>query len=170
MKKLKDKVIYPAWEVAIVQNKVVFKQREAFDQHLIPLEGKENLVLTIKRKVKPRSRNVEEYYHAVVVRMIAAEMGVFDQEAHEMLKDLFLKEEKRGELPGGKEYRYKRTGSTTELGDAAYMEYVFRTVIPWAALPTKPEGLGPDSGLGLYIPLPNEADWDGKEEWEGGSY
>lgn len=164
-KGLRDKTIYPAWDVAIVQNKVVFKNREAFDRHLIPLEGKENLQLTIKRRVKPRSRHVEKYYYAVPLRMIADAMNIADQEAHEFLKNLFLKVEESTVTKDGKVARYERVMSTTELGDKRYMEYVFQEVLPWAAKPTQDDGLGIDSGLGLYIPNPNECDYDGREEW-----
>lgn len=161
---LKDRTIVPAWDCGVFNNKVVLKDRQAFDNHLIPFEGKDNLQLIIKRKVKHRSRQEEKFYHAVPVRMIAAHMEITDQEAHEMLKRMFLKQEERAKLADGRVIRYERVLSTTELGDKAYREY-WENVIRWAALPTKDEGLGPDSGLGLYIPYPNEADWDGAEEY-----
>ena len=164
MATLKDKTIYPAWDCGVVNNKVVIKEREAFDKHLIPYEGKENLQLVLKRKIKSRSRQEEKFYHAVVVRMVAAHMDITDQEAHDLLKKLWLKTEERVKLPDGRIVRYERTGSTTELGDKAYREY-WEMCIRWAALPTKEDGLGPDSGLGLYIPYPNEADWDGRDEY-----
>lgn len=166
MTQLKDKTIYPAWECAVYNGKVVIKEREAFDKHLIPYEGKENLVLTLKRKVKARSRQEEKFYHAVVVRMVASNMDITDQEAHDMLKRLLLKTEERVKLADGRVVRYERVVSTTELGDKAYREY-WENCIRWAALPTKEDGLGPDSGLGLYIPYPNEADWDGKDQYMG---
>jgi hypothetical protein len=158
-KQLKDRTIYPAWDCGVFNNKVVIKDRQAFDKHLIPFEGKDNLQLIIKRKVKGRSRQEEKFYHAVVVRMIAAHMDITDQEAHDFLKNLWLKKEVRQKLQDGRVVRYERTGSTTELGDKAYREY-WQTCIKWAALPTKDEGLGPDSGLGLVIPYPNEVWYD----------
>lgn len=164
-KGLRDKTIYPAWDCAVVGGEVVIRDREAFERHLIPYEGKENLQLILKRRIKARSRLVERYYHAVPVRMIADEMQISDEEAHEMLKGMFLKVEERAESEDGKSMRYERVMSTTELGDKRYYEYVFEQVVRWAALPTKDDGLGPDSGLGLYIPLPNEAEWDGREEY-----
>lgn len=161
---LKDRKIYPVWDVTVEGGKVHFKDREAFDKHLIPLEGKEDLELVIKRKVKSRSRQEEKFYHAVVVRMVASHMDITDQEAHELLKRLHLTSEERVELDDGRIIRYTRTASTTELGDTAYREY-WEHCIRWASLPTKDEGLGQDSGLGLYIPYPNEAEWDGKEAY-----
>jgi len=165
-----EKAIYPAFDVTIVQGKVVFKDREAFDLHLVPLEMKENLQLIIKRKVKPRSRQIEKYYHAVVVRMVAGAMTIADGQAHEFLKNLFLREEESAMLADGTVSRYERTLSTTELGDKRYYDYVFNEVIPWAALPTEDDGLHLGSGLGLYIPLPNEADWDGRDDWDSTVY
>lgn len=165
-----EKTIYPAWDVDVIDGKVVFKDRENFDLHLIPLDRKPNLQLIIKRKVKPRSRQVEKYYHAVPVRMIGGALGIPDMKAHDMLKQMFLRVEESVMLPDGSLSRFERVLSTTELGDKAYYDYVFNDVVPWAALPTLPDGLGPESGLGLYIPLPNEADWDGRDDWDATAY
>lgn len=52
-----------------------------------------------------------------------------------------------------------RVLSTTELSDIAYRDY-WGKCVQWAVLPTKDEGLGVDSGLGLYIRLPNEVDFE----------
>lgn len=165
MKTNRDKTIYPAWDCGVYNGRVVIKDREVFDKHLIPLEGKDNLQLILKRKVKSRSRQEEKFYHAVVVRMVASHMDITDQEAHEMLKKMFLRTEERTLMVNGKAVRYERTMSTTELGDKAYREY-WENCIKWASLPTQEDGLGPNSGLGLYIPYPNEADWDGRDDYD----
>ena len=88
--------------------------------------------------------------------MIAEAMSVEDQEAHELLKSLFLKREERS--ANGK-FRYTRIMSTTELDDGAYREY-WEKCMRWASLPTNPSGLSIDSGLELYIPEPNEVDYE----------
>lgn len=164
MATLKDKTIYPAWDCEVKDGKVVIKERKSFDTHLVPFEGRENLQLILKRKVKSRSRQEEKYFHAVVCRMVAEAMDITDMEAKELLKNMFLKTEESKKLPGGKTVRYERTLSTTELGDKAYREF-WEDCVRWAAIPTR-DGLGPDSGLGIYIPYPNEADWDGREEYD----
>ncbi len=151
---LKEKKIYPKWEAEIKDQTVVFKNRDAFDTHLIPFEGKQVHVI-VKDISKDRSRQEEKFYHAVVVRMVAEEMFITDQESHEFLKAMFLKVEEK--TPGG--YRYTRILSTTELSDKAYRRY-WEDCIRWAALPTLEDGLGPKSGLSLYIPMPNEVDYD----------
>lgn len=164
-KQLKDKTITPTWNCGVINNDVVVEDQKGFHNFLNKFEGKTNLQLVIKRKVKPRSRQEEKYYHSVVVRMVADAMSLEDEEAHDFLKKMFLRTEERHQLANGKIIRYERTGSTTDLGDAAYRQY-WQKIQRWAVKPTGPDGLGPDSGLGLYIPDPNEADWEGVEEYE----
>jgi hypothetical protein len=163
-KPLKDKEIVPAWDILIIDNDVVIKDREAFQKHLIPLEGRENYQLIIKRKVKGRSRQEEKFYHAVPVKFVAEAMDITRDEAHEFLKALLLKVEESILLPDGSAVRYERIMSTTELGDKAYREY-WEDVIRWAALPTDDNGLSRTSGLGIYIPMPNEVEWQGRDEY-----
>lgn len=157
---LHERKIYPKFKGTVQDGRLIFEDTRSFQNYIASLEGK---VVNIIVKVwhKDRSRQEEKFYHAVVARMVAEEMGIDDQEAHNLLKSLFLAEEesKQIETPTGpKLYRYKRILSTTELTDKAYREY-WEKCIRWAALPTKPEGLSQDSGLELYIPLPNEVDY-----------
>lgn len=165
-RKLKDRSVVPAWECRIVNGKVIIRDREDFDKYVLPFEGKENMQLILKKKVKSRSRKEEKYYHAVPVKFVAEEMNITREEAHEFLKNMFLKSEERIVTDDGKVIRYERTLSTTELGDQAYREY-WNKVVQWAALPTEDGGLSPTSGLGLFIPMPNEAEWDGRDEYDG---
>lgn len=164
-KRLKDREVYPAWDIGVINGEVIVKDMEAFESHLIPYEGRENLQLIIKKKVKSRSRQEEKYYHAVPVKFVAEGMDITREEAHEFLKGLLLRVEESAITKDGP-IRYERTMSTTELGDAAYREY-WGEVLKWAALPTGDDGLSRVSGLGIYIPGPNEAEWDGKDEYMG---
>ena len=152
---LKEKGIVPKWKVIVQKGKIVFNDRKMFEEYIQRYEGKE-MQLVIKNLSKDRSRSEEKYYHAVVVRMIAEEMQVTNEEAHEFLKGMFLKTERRTESG----IRYQHIMSTTELDDRAYDEYIFEKCIRWASLPTQDDGLSHDSGLGLYIPHPNEVDYD----------
>jgi hypothetical protein len=152
---LKEKNIVPKWNVDVRQNgEIIFRDPDSWKRYKIPFHGKP-AQLILKKVTKLRSRQEEKFYHAVVVRMVAEAMEVSRDDAHEFLKDMFLKREEK--TPTG--MRYKRILSTTELSDAAYREY-WEQCIRWAALPTKDEGLGPDSGLELYIPYPNEVDYE----------
>lgn len=150
---LSEKKFYKNWDVVVSGRRVNFKDREAFDDHLVPLDGKE-MVLVLKDKVKERSRAEEKFYRGVVVPMIAEEMGASLQPTHEMLAKFFLTVEEK--TPAG--YRFSRVQSTTELSDKAYRKF-WNDCIKWAALPTDDDGLSVDSGLSLYIPMPNEVDY-----------
>lgn len=163
---LKERKIYPKWRATIEFGKLKVDSGKDFANYLIPFNGKEMQVI-VKPWTKDRSRQEEKFYHAVVVKMVAEAMEIERQEAHEMLKGMFLRTEeskivKRQTTTGEKEFkiRYERVMSTTELSDKAYREY-WEQCIRWAALPTK-DGLGPDSGLELFIPYPNEVDY---QDW-----
>ena len=86
--------------------------------------------------------------------MVAEAMDIADQEAHELLKKLFLTIEETS--PHG--FRYTRILSTTELSDKAYRDY-WEKCVRWAAQPTLEDGLSVNSGLELSIPMPNEVDY-----------
>lgn len=151
---LKEAHIWPKWLVKVNDNGIIyFENRREWDRFKIPYYGKE-MTLILKARTKDRSRQEEKFYHAVVVRMVAEDMDIGRDEAHEFLKRLFLRIEAK--TPGG--IRYERVLSTTELSDRAYREY-WEKCIHWAALPTGDDGLNQDSGLGLVVPFPNEVDY-----------
>lgn len=159
---LKENKIYPKWRADVGEDcKLYIRDRQTFDRHLIPYIGKEVNVI-VKDPVKDRSRQEEKYYHAVVCRMVGETLSISRQEAHRLMAELFLKTEEKEKLPDGRTIRYVRVMSTTELGDKRYDEYVFKECVPWAALPAPEEGeeLDTEHGLGLYIPLPNEVDYE----------
>jgi len=152
---MRDREIVPKWAVTVLEDgKVAFENREAWNRFTFPYVGKE-MTLILKRVSKDRSRQEEKYFHAVVVAMVADAMGIDRSEAKEFLKALFLTTEEKS--PQG--FRYRRVLSTTELSDRAYREF-WESCVRWAALPTGADGLGPSSGLSLYIPLPNEVNYE----------
>lgn len=151
---LKERKFYPKFIAYAKGGRLEILKKDEFARYMAALDGKE-LEVTAKPRAKDRSRQEEKYYHAVVVRMVADAMGTTDQEAHEFLKKLFLTEEETT----SKGIRFERTLSTTELSDSAYREF-WGKCVQWAALPTLPGGLNQSSGLELYIPFPNEADYD----------
>ena len=148
-----EKKIYPKFKATAKGGRLYLDEESKFSEYLVMLDGR-NLHVIVKPATKDRSRQEEKYYHAVVVNMIAQAMDIMPQEAHEFLKRMFLLTEERT----GNGIRYERVQSTTELSDAAYREY-WTKCLNWAALPTLGYGLGQDSGLNLYIPLPNEVDY-----------
>lgn len=101
-------------------------------------------VETIKKERKPRSNQQNRYMHGVIFKMIADEIGDSVKEVKLAMKIKFLKYETIGGLEA---IRDTSDLSTVELED--FNEKVRR----WAS-----------SFLNLYIPLPNEADWDSYDE------
>jgi hypothetical protein len=157
---LKERKIYPKFNAEAKGGRLFFEKESEFSHYLLSIDSKP-LEVIVKPKHKDRSRQEEKFYHAVVVRMIAEAMGIEDQDAHEMLRGFFLSEEESRQIEtpkGPKMIRFERILSTTELSDKAYREY-WQKCIRWAALPTQPEGLNVNSGLELYIPEPNEVDY-----------
>jgi len=153
------KHIYPTWPATISSTgQILIKDRNKFDEFASLYAGKENMGITLKPFRKSRSRQEEKYYHAVPKMLIAEAMDIEPEQAHEFLCKMFLTVEESTTIDG-KKVRYTRTRSTTELDDKQYREYWTR-VNRWASLPTSDDGLNLDSGLGLYIPDPNEADWE----------
>lgn len=152
---LKEAQVWPKWSVDIDEGgKLRFAVPDIWEQFKRPFHGKQ-MVLILKKPTKNRSRQEEKYYYAVVVRLVAEAMEVSREAAHELMAKMFLTIEEKS--PGG--FKYRRVLSTTELGDKAYRDY-WGKCVHWAALPTGEDGLNQDSGLSLYIPFPNEVDYE----------
>jgi len=154
--------IYPIWPAGVTEEgRLVINHPKEFRAHLVPYHGNLDMEIIIRPARKHRSRKEEKYYHGVVCVLVGQELGITAAEAHEFLKAMFLKVEESVELPGKKKIRYERVRSTTELDDERYHRYIFDEILPWASLPTRDEGLGPDSGLELEIPLPEKVEYSG---------
>lgn len=154
-----DKLIPIKWQATIdSKGKPHIKNKDEFDRHLELYAGQE-VQIVIKKKRKERSPQEHKYYWAVVVRMVAEEMSLMPEEAHDLMKDILLKVPERGVTEHGVPYAYWKVKSITELNDIQFREY-WQACQRWASQPTDPEGgLGINSGLGLYIPDPNEVDY-----------
>lgn len=84
----------------------------------------------------PRSKPQNDYYWAVIVRTLAEEFGYREDETHDTIKYLFLREQ-----PLNKPVHIK---STTEL-NTKEAEELYEKIRTWAAME-----------YGIYIPEPNE--------------
>lgn len=104
-------------------------------------------VETIKKARKPRSNQQNRYMHGVIFKLIGQEIGDSVEEVKSAMKTKFLKYETAGGLEA---IRDTSDLSTVELED--FNEKVRR----WAS-----------SFLNVYIPLPNEVDWDNYDEMWG---
>ena len=128
---------------AFVKNgKITFQNREQFDKDLSNNEGK-NVYITIREQKNRRSLNLNSYYWAVVVRLVSNETGYDKEEAHEILKSMFLrtKYQIKGIWVDGMK-------STTKLSNQEMNDYI-EEVKRFAS-----------SSLGLYIPDPNEVEYE----------
>ena len=128
---------------AFVKNgKVTFQNREQFDNDVSGNEGK-NVYITIREQKNRRSLNLNSYYWAVVVRLVSVETGYDKEEAHEILKSMFLrtKYQIKGIWVDGMK-------STTKLSNQEMIDYIDE-VKRFAS-----------SSLGLYIPDPNEVEYE----------
>ena len=157
--KLKERKVYPKFTATQYAGRLIIENNNSFNAYLVSL-GNKQLDVIVKPKTKDRSTQENKYYYGVVVRSIAEFMCIDDHEAHEFLKGLFLTTTEQKEIADGKTIIYERVLSITELSDVAFREY-WKKCVNWAALPTDEEtGLNITSGLGLYIPLPNEVDFE----------
>jgi|TARA_R100000084_G_scaffold55942_1_gene23571 hypothetical protein len=128
---------------AFVKNgKVTFQNREQFDNDVSGNEGK-NVYITIREQKNRRSLNLNSYYWAVVVKLVSVETGYDKEEAHEILKSMFLrtKYQIKGIWVDGMK-------STTKLSNQEMIDYIDE-VKRFAS-----------SSLGLYIPDPNEVEYE----------
>jgi len=123
--------------------------------HLTNLEG-QRVELTVARQKKVRSSgqpgepgNVNGYYWGVVVRIISDAMGELDdQVTHNILQMMF---NKRAITVAG--HNIEVPAGTKEMDSAAFSDYCSR-IRMWANMP------GNITGRGVYIPEPNEAEYD----------
>lgn len=109
------------------------------------------------RKYRRRSSGQEDeegnqngYYWGVVLAILGDEMGITDDEVHDMMRMKFLK---IGKEVNGR--RYETARSTADLTTVEFEQYL-QEIRTWAGTP------GEISEEGVMIPLPNEVVLDGE--------
>ena len=127
----------PIFLASILKGKLVFNNYEGFINYIQTLEGK-SVDVVIRLPKKDRSNEQNRYYWGVVIRLLSEHLGYTDDEMHDALKMMFLKDNSR-DIP--------TLRSTTELTTVEFEKYL-EEVRMWAA-----------NMLGFYIPLPNEVDF-----------
>jgi hypothetical protein len=117
--------------------------KELWDIHMRRFVGRQ-VEITVGPKTNPNSRKQQKYYFAVVVKLIAFEIGESMERTEEILDDMFWSEEVdvRGQV--AKVRVSKKTGSMTTVD---FEERVQR-VRSWA-----------HDFLNLIIPLPGEVEF-----------
>lgn len=123
--------------VNIKNNQVKFFDRQRFNEDLKCFEGQDVYLSITKGK---RSILQNNYYHGVVVKILAQELGHAPTEMHDILRLEFLKIGER--KIGDKTFIIAR--STTELTTSEFNEYVDQIRL-WS-----------NRDLNIYIPEPNE--------------
>jgi hypothetical protein len=116
---------------------------DLFKMHLSRFEGRE-CEMVVGPKTKPNSRRQQKYYFAVVVKMIAMEIGEGIDRTEEILDDMFWSEDVdvRGQTA--------RVRVSKKLGAMSTIEYEERVqrVRDWAL-----------DFLNLPIPLPDSVEF-----------
>ncbi len=124
---------------AVVQDNCELKMVNPvqFKNHLLPLRG-QTVEITVEKRRKRRSGSQNNYYHGVVLRMIADHCGYRGSDELEGLHEEF----KRKFLP--KVGLLKISKGTSELTTVEFEDYL-ESIRQWAA-----------TELQIYIPMPNE--------------
>ena len=130
----------PIFQGKVVEGRLKLEKIQEFKSYLAKLEGK--VIEVVVRKISwKRSAPQNRYYWGVIVKMVSDEMGIIPEEAHGLLKGLFLK---IGTSYKGRRYEYVK--STTTLSVPEFEAYLEKSRL-WA-----------NSELMLQIPLPNEVE------------
>jgi hypothetical protein len=137
-------MFHPIFFGTVVDGKLILSRSSEFKQYLANLKGEVQLTITRRKKIRSSAENA--YYWGVIVPMVAEEMGLIPDEAHDYLKSLFLK---IGYESKGKRYELAR--STAILSTEEFEAYAEKCR-QWAS-----------AELNVYIPLPNEITWEGHE-------
>jgi hypothetical protein len=129
----------------IVENgKLKLSDIDKFNSYLLSLRG--GVEITIKKHRDQRSLEQNKYYWGVVIKLLTEEMGLSEDETHEILKYQFLKIHIDIQLKDRIEGAFY-VRSTTSLNTKEMEEYLEK-IRTWAS-----------QELNCSIPLPNEVDF-----------
>lgn len=118
-----------------MKGKLLLEDREYFDNHIRSLDG--DVQVIVRKPIKQRSNQENRYYWGVVVKLLSEHTGYSDDEMHDALRMLFLKDHAEG-LPTLK--------STASLSTVDFEDYMSK-VRQWAS-----------QELQVYVPEPNEVE------------
>lgn len=129
--------ITPSFWAEIKKGKLIFDKPQQFDYYLKAV-GDRKIIVNLKPPRKPRSNNQNSYYWGVALPIIANEIGVSSEEAHDLMKIQFLKKRISEKL-----WTIKSTSTLNTMEFEEYIENVRR----FGSLE-----------LNCIIPLPNEVE------------
>lgn len=128
----------PIFLGTIKQGKLLLNTQDQFDKYLLTLEGQEIQVVVGKVK-KQRSSQENKYYWAVPIKLLSEATGYTDEEMHDALRMLFLKDMSK---------KIPTLRSTASLTTVEMEEYLSKIRV-WAS-----------QVLNCYVPEPNEVSID----------
>lgn len=131
--------ITPTFFGEIKDGQIVYEKPERRDYYIKNLKNGLRVVELLKPAKKPRSNNQNKYYWGVVLEIIANEIGISPEEAHDLMKIQFLKKHINEKL-----WTVKSTATLNTLAFEEYLDNVRR----FASME-----------LNCIIPLPNEIDF-----------
>ena len=126
----------PIFHGSILKGKVIFDDRDSFDNYLLSLENM-FVDIVIKKRRKDRSNQQNRYMWGVVYKIISETTGHTEDEIHDSMRAMFLMDN-LGKFPIMR--------SSTSLTTAEMEEYLEK-IRQWAA-----------QELSCIIPLPNEVE------------
>ena len=109
--------ISPVFYGEIKNGKIVLDTetlKRRFQERLIKFEGKK-ITLSINRYTKRRSINQNNYYWGAIIPLIADQVGMVDEDVHDALRLMFLKDHSR---------KLETIKSTVELSKGEFAEYL----------------------------------------------
>ncbi len=138
-----EKIMDKLWKWKKGQfGKLEFAEQDALSKHLKSL-GDVGEAIFRKSKSK-RSKNQNDYYHGVVIKILSDETGNDPETIHEFIKLKFIPVYAKLKYTGGNLVG----GSTTKLSVKEFEE-LMEKVRAWALMDE-----------GIVIPLPNEVDYE----------
>lgn len=130
----------PKFTGIVTNGQLEIEDKEKLSKYLRGIEGKVSIIIKRYRDRLDRSNNQNKYYWSVPVDLIAEYTGYTPDETHEALRMMFLRKYDDRIMPSIR--------STTELSTVEFEDYM-KQIRQWASM-----------DLQLYIPLPNETEYD----------
>lgn len=150
-------MIAPKFYGTIKQGKIEHQDPEKFNNFVtFAFKEEQEVEIVVKKKFKKRTSgqpgeetDFNGYYWAVIVRMVADEMGEIDQD---FVHDLIQMETGNFKVAkvGGREIKLAK--GTSDMSGGEFAEYCSRARI-WAGTP------GNICDAGMFIPQPHEANY-----------
>jgi hypothetical protein len=136
------KKIIPTFKGYVKEGKFNFYDEEFFNQYVLSMKDGD-VLLSVRREGKNRSDNQNRYYWAVVIRLIAQELGY---EGKSDLERLHVWIQEQVDHVTIMHDGAKIASGTSSLSTVEMEDYLSK-VRSWAS-----------SFLNIYVPLPNETD------------